>query len=142
MGAANLDKMVEKNRECVGGEILKMCGAERRKEMEISTARALARPAGGCYKAGNLWYRFLLRTGTKDPLVPVRDTNRYQRLELNRYQSLPAHCTFEPVPKPPLVPVRKHTGTNWPGPMGGFLVVPERCTHARWRDGFRIRTWW
>jgi len=37
MGAANLDKMVEKNRdllECVGGEILEMYVLERRKEME------------------------------------------------------------------------------------------------------------
>ena len=64
MGAANLDKMVEKNRkllECVGGEILKMCWSrEEERNGEISTARG--RPV--VIKAGEL-------------LVPVRDTNRY-----------------------------------------------------------------
>ena len=68
MGAANLDKMVEKNRdllECVGGEILKMCWSrEEERNGELSTARAMARPAGGRFKAG-------------EPLVPVLATNRY-----------------------------------------------------------------
>jgi len=58
MGAANLDKMVEKNRdllECVGGEILEMYVLERRKEMERWLDIGLE----------NLWYRFVIRTGTK-----------------------------------------------------------------------------
>ena len=78
MGAANLDKMVEKNRECVGGEILKMCWS-REEERNGEIDRARHGSAGGFIGLENLWYRFLLLTGTKDPLVPVRITNRYQR---------------------------------------------------------------
>ena len=64
MGAANLDKMVEKNRdllECVGGEILKMCWREEERNGEIE--RAMARPVV-LYRAG-------------EPLVPVLAMNRY-----------------------------------------------------------------
>ena len=79
MDAANLDKMVEKNRdllECVGGEMLEMCWKEEERNGEIERDGS----AGGIVIGlENLWYRFLLRTGTKDTLVPVRDTNRYQR---------------------------------------------------------------
>jgi len=58
MGAANLDKMVEKNGdllECVGGGKYWKCVGEEEKNGEL---------ARGGYRAG-------------DPLVPVRDTNRY-----------------------------------------------------------------
>ena len=62
MGAANLDKMVEKNRdllECVGGEILEICCREEERNGEIDGS------GGIVIGLENLWYRLVARTGTK-----------------------------------------------------------------------------
>src|SRR5664279_260883 len=94
MGAANLDKMVEKNRdllECVGGEILEICWRGGKKWRDGS---------GGIV----IGLENLIRTGTKgcsrwphlcsEPLVPVRTKGQVQTgtksgrrtARLNRYQ--------------------------------------------------------
>jgi hypothetical protein len=53
----------------------------------------------------HLWYRLFLRTGTKVPLVPVRNNNRYQRCFRNSSALLiflltfRTGCLHQPVPK-------------------------------------------
>ena len=81
MGAINLDKMVEKNRDlldCDGGGKYWKCVGEEKRNGEVAGVVLIW--------LENLWYRFVIRTGTKgcslwphlysDTLVPVRDTNR------------------------------------------------------------------
>ena len=62
MGAANLDKMVEKNRdllECVGGGKYWKCVGEEKRKGELARVEDFI---------------------GLEPLVPVRIPNRYQRL--------------------------------------------------------------
>ena len=61
MGAANLDKMVEKNRnllECVGGGKYWKCVGEEKRNGELARVEDFI-------GLENLWYRFVIRTGTK-----------------------------------------------------------------------------
>src|SRR5664279_1582155 len=144
MGAANLDKMVEKNRDLLEEKYWKCVGEEERNgemaRVELYRAGeplvpvrdsnryqrllALAPPLQRTFGTGSYHKPVpkAARAGPTEPLVPVRITNRYQRSGSNRYEIWPAHCTFEPVPEPPLVPVRKQP-VQKVQTDGGFLLV-------------------